>query len=119
MPTYTLLYNRFSQQVCPDFDPATIEGETPKKALQKAFGYSFHRVYREAAKSPDIVLFEGLLAEDGSMIKTPKNKRMSFVAVNKLYNKENAVLTAERISNGKRRLWDDKRKRWLFSRKKM
>lgn len=106
MPKYYLLYNRLSFQICPDFAPEYVEGDSAKAALTNAFHYSFRRVYGEALKSPDIVVHDG-------------RQRMGFIAVNKKASHINQNLINEQKANGKRRVWDAQRKRWLFSCKRL
>ena len=90
MPEYILLYNRLTQQnIGPKVPPATVTGDDPKTALKKLFGYSFRRVYGEAAKSPDVVVAEGTVLEDGTFNITNKHLgRAKYIAVHKLPDKE-------------------------------
>lgn len=90
MPEYILLYNRLTQQnIGPKVPPATVKGSDPKTALKELFGYSFRRVYGEAAKSPDVVVAEGTVLEDGTFNITNKHLgRAKYIAVRKLPDKE-------------------------------
>lgn len=81
MKTFALVYNRLTVQgIGPTVAPDVVKGDTPKLALRSVFGYAFRRVYGEAAKSPDVVVVEGTVANS---IIVPKKgaSRMSFIAV--------------------------------------
>ena len=89
MPEYVLLYNRLTQQnIGPEVPPATVIGEEPQKALKAVFGYAFRRVYGEAAKSPDIVLVEGTVDENGTIHKKKYADRRSYIATKKVAERE-------------------------------
>lgn len=100
---YPVIYDRLSLQIDIEKAPSEVEGDTPKKALENSYKHKFHRVYGEALKSPDVIIM------------TPSG-RMGFVA-SKKSPKYNAILEAEQKSNGKRRIYDERRHKWLFSRK--
>ena len=82
MKTFVLIYNRLTQQgIGPTVAPATVTGENPRAALKSTFGYAFRRVYDEAAKSPDVVVVEGTVNEDGTIHRTKRAATMRFIAV--------------------------------------